>query len=323
MIRFAKLAACGLISAALIAPAFGQARFPSKPIRFIVGFSAGGASDVVARTLAQSMGEILGQPIVVENKPGADSLIATQFVAGAEPDGYTVMVGVSSHAINASLYTGSKVDPVKDFAAIGMVGDSPNLLVVHPSVPARSTEELIALAKSKPGQLNYASSSSITMLSTELFSDSAGIKMTRIPYKGSGQAVPAVMAGEVQFLLSSAITLLPHVKSGKVRALAITSAKRSPLAPEIPTVTEKALPGYVATTWYALFAPAATPPAVVTQLNAALNRALADAATAQKLQSQGVDVAPGTPAALQNFVQSEVIKWAKVVKDTGTAQATK
>jgi tripartite-type tricarboxylate transporter receptor subunit TctC len=319
MIKFAKLAACGLIAASLAAPAFGQAQFPSKPIRFVVGFAAGGASDVVARTLSESMGNILGQPIIVENKPGADSLIATQFVAGAAPDGYTVMVGVSSHAINGSLYTGSKVDPVKDFAPIGMVGDSPNLLVVHPSVPARTTEELIALAKSKPSQLNYASSSSITMLATELFSDMAGIKMTRIPYKGSGQAVPAVMAGDVQFLLSSAITLLPHVQTGKVRPLAITSARRSPLAPDVPTVTEKALPGYVATTWYALFAPAGTPPAVVTQLNTALNRALADPATSQKLQSQGVDISPSTPAALQKFVQAEVVKWAKVVKDTGTA----
>lgn len=323
MIRFTKLAACGLIAASLAAPAFGQARFPNKPIRFIVGFAAGGASDVVARTLAESMGTILGQPIIVENKPGADSLIATQFVAGAEPDGHTVMVAVSSHAINSSLYTGSKVDPIKDFAPIGMVGDSPNLLVVHPSVPVRSTEELIALAKSKPGHLNYASSSSITMLATELFSDTAGIKMTRIPYKGSGQAVPAIMAGDVQFLLSSAITLLPHVQTGKVRPLAITSARRSPLAPDLPTVTEKALPGYVATTWYALFAPAGTPPAVVTQLNAALNRSLADPATSKKLQAQGVDIAPDTPAALQNFVQTEVVKWAKVVKDTGTAIAPK
>lgn len=323
MIKFGKLAACGLIAASLAAPAFGQEQFPSKPIRFVVGFAPGGASDVVARTLADSMGKILGQTIIVENKSGADSLIATQFVARAEPDGYTVMVAVSSHAINGSLYTGSKVDPVKDFAAIGMIGDSPNLLVVNASVPVHTTEELIALAKSKPGQLNYASSSSITMLATELFSDMAEIKMTRIPYKGSGQAVPAVMAGDVHFLLSSAITLLPQVKTGKIRPLAITSARRSPLIPDIPTVNEKALPGYVATTWYALFAPAGTPVAVVTQLNAALNDALADPATSQRLQSQGVEISPGTPAALQNFVQAEVVKWAKVVKDTGTAIVSK
>ncbi|MEJ7930463.1 tripartite tricarboxylate transporter substrate binding protein [Ramlibacter sp. AN1015] len=323
MFKFAKLAACSLIAASLTTSAVAQARYPSKPIRFVVGFAAGGASDVVARTLSESMGNILGQPIIVDNKPGADSLIATQFVAGAEPDGYTVMVGVSSHAINASLYTNSKVDPVKDFAPIGMIGDSPNLLVVHPSVQARTTEELIELAKSKPTYLNYGSSASITMLATELFSDMAGIKMTRIPYKGSGQAVPAVMAGDVQVLLSSAITLLPHVQTGKVRPLAITSARRSPLAPDVPTVTEKALPGYVATTWYALFAPAGTPTPVVTQLNAALNTALANPATAQKLQAQGVDITPSTPAELQNFVQKEVVKWAKVVKDTGTANAPK
>ncbi|RYF45165.1 MAG: tripartite tricarboxylate transporter substrate binding protein, partial [Comamonadaceae bacterium] len=320
MIKLAKLVACSLVAASLAAPAFAQARFPTKPIRFVVGFAAGGASDVVARTLSESMGNILGQPIIVDNKAGADSLIATQFVAGAEPDGHTVLVGVSSHAINPSLYTSSKVDAVKDFAHIGMIGDASNLLVVHPSVPARTTEELIALAKSKPGHLNYASSASITMLATELFSNMAGIKMTRIPYKGSGQAVPAVLAGDVQVLMSSTITLLPHVTSGKVRALAITTPRRSPLAPDVPTVTEKAVPGYVATTWYALFAPAATPPAVVNQLNAALNRALADPATAKKLQSQGVEVNPGTPAALQKFVEAEVTKWAKVVKDTGTAE---
>lgn len=321
--KFAKLAAYGLLAASLTTSAFAQAKFPSKPIKFVVGFAAGGASDVVARTLGESMGTILGQPIIVENKAGADSLIATQLVAGAEPDGHTIMVGVSSHAINSSLFPASKVDPVKDFAPIGMIGDAANLLVVHPSVPARNVEELIALAKSKPGQLNYASSSSITMLATELFSNTAGIKMTRIPYKGSGAAVPALLAGEVEVLMSSAITLLPHVSSGKARVLAITSQKRSSLTPDIPTITEKALPGYVATTWYALFAPAGTPPAVVSQLNAALNRALADPDTSKKLQSQGVEITPGTPAALQRFVEAEVVKWAKVVKDTGTATGAK
>lgn len=321
--KFAKLAAYGLLAASLTTSAFAQAKFPSKPIKFVVGFAAGGASDVVARTLGESMGTILGQPIIVENKAGADSLIATQLVAGAEPDGHTIMVGVSSHAINSSLFPASKVDPVKDFAPIGMIGDAANLLVVHPSVPARNVEELIALAKSKPGQLNYASSASITMLATELFSNTAGIKMTRIPYKGSGAAVPALLAGEVEVLMSSAITLLPHVSSGKARALAITSQKRSSLTPDIPTITEKALPGYVATTWYALFAPAGTPPAVVSQLNAALNRALADPDTSKKLQSQGVEITPGTPAALQRFVEAEVVKWAKVVKDTGTATGAK
>lgn len=319
MIALTRLALCGLFAAAVAIPAAGQARYPTKPVRFVVGFAPGGPADVIARTVSESMGNILGQPIVVENKPGADSLIATQTVAGAEPDGYTLLVAVTSHAINPALYANSKVDPVKDFAPVGMIGDAANLVVVHPSVAAQTAEDLIALARSRPGQLNYASSASITMLATELFSDMAGIKMTSIPYKGAGQAVPALLAGDVQVSISSLVTMLPHVRTGKIRALAITSPRRSPLAPAVPTLAEKALPGYVATTWYALFAPAGTPAAIVTQLNTALHRALADPVTSHRLQAQGLDVAPDTPAALQKLVQTEIVKWAKVVKDTGTA----
>ncbi len=306
-----------MVAAALSGPATAQTGFPNKPIRFVVGFAAGGASDIVARTIAGPMSQTLGQSIVVENRPGADSLIATKAVAAAEPDGYTVLVAVSSHTINPALYPGSKVDPVKDFAPIGMIGEAANFLVVHPSVPAQSAEELIALAKARPGELNYASSASVTMMATELFRHMAGLQMTSIAYKGAGQAVPALIGGEVQLSITSLISMLPHVRSGKVRALAITSAQRSPLAPQVPTLSEKALPGYVASTWYALFAPANTPPAIVRQLNAALNRALADPATLQKLQAQGVEVAPDTPAALQKFVEADLVKWTKVVKETG------
>lgn len=294
-----------------------QTKYPTKPITFVVGFSPGGPTDVIARVLGRAMSESLGQPIVVENRAGADSLIATTHVAQSEPDGHTILIASGSHSINASLYPNGKVDPVRDFAPISLIGDAANFLVVHPSVPAKDVEDLIALAKKNPGKLNYASSASTTFLQTELFKSMAGVDMVSIPYKGSGPAVPALLTNEVQVSISSIVTLLQHVKAGTARALAVTSAKRSSLVPEIPTVTEKGLPGYVASTWYGMLAPAKTPPAVVQLLNNTLQKVLLDPAVKTQLLAQGLEPLTNTPQDFSRFIKEDQMKWAKVVKDSG------
>jgi len=294
-----------------------QPAYPQRPIHFVVGFSAGGSTDVIARILGQRMSELLGQPIVIDNRPGADSLVATQLVAQAAPDGYTILIASGSHSINAILYPNTKLDPVKDFAPVGLIGDAANFLVVHPSVPAHSVEDLIALAKKDPGKLNYASSASTIFLQTELFKSMAGIDLTAIPYKGSGPGVQALLAGEVQMEISSIVTLLQHVKAGTARALAVTSAKRSSLAPDVPTVNEKAVPGYVGSTWYGMLTPAKTPPAIVNLLNETLRKAMSEPLIKAQLLGQGLETDPDSPEEFTRFIQADKDKWAKVVKDSG------
>ena len=296
---------------------YSQSTYPAKPIRFIVGFTAGGSTDVIARILSRRLTETLGQPIVIDNKPGADSLIATKLVSQAEPDGYTILIASGSHSINSSLYPESKMEPVKDFSPVGMIGDGPNFLVVHPSVPANTVEELIAYAKKNPGVLNYSSSASTTFLQTELFKSMAGIEMTTIPYKGSGVAVPALLTNEVQVSISSIVTLLQHVKSGKAKALAVTSAKRFSLVPDIPTVTEKGLPGYVASTWYGMLGPAGMSPSSVKLLNSTLNKVMFEPNIKTQLINQGLEPIAMSPEEFTKFIHEDEEKWAKVVKDSG------
>jgi tripartite-type tricarboxylate transporter receptor subunit TctC len=311
-VRWVGLSLCVLGAGSALA----QAAYPNRPMRFVLGFSAGGPTDIVARILAKRMTELTGQAIVIDNKPGADSLIATKFVAQAEADGYTLLVASGSHSINPSLYPLEKLDPVKAFAPIGMIGDSPNFLVVNAAVPARTVEELIDLAKKNPGKLNYASSASTTHLQTELFKSMAGIDILSIPYKGSAPAIPALLTNEVQVSISSVVSLLPHVKSGKAIALAVTSAKRSSLAPDVPTVTEKGLPGYVASTWYGMLAPANTPPAIVKQLNTLLNKVMAEPEVRAQLLGLGLEPMPSTPEDFTRFIGEDREKWAKVVAAT-------
>ncbi len=318
--RLARLALRCAPAAALAARALtasAQGAYPNRPIKFVVGFGAGGSTDVISRILARRMSELLGQPIVIENKPGADSLLGTQQVAQAAPDGYTLLIASGSHSINASLYPNTKLDPVKDFSPISLIGDAANFLVVHPSVPAQSVEELIALARKNPGKLNYASSASTTFLQTELFKSMAGINMQAIPYKGAGPAVPALLGGEVQVSISSIVTLIQHVKAGTARALAVTSARRSSLVPDIPTVTEKGLPGYVASTWYGMLAPANTPAPVVKLLNDTLRKVMDEPAVRTQLLGQGLEPTPNTPEEFTRFIQEDKEKWAKVVRDSG------
>jgi tripartite-type tricarboxylate transporter receptor subunit TctC len=302
---------------ALFAPFAAAQSYPTKPVRLVVGFVAGGPTDALARLYAQRLGTALGQQVVVENRGGADGLIAAENVARSAPDGYTLFFASSGHAINASLYKSVPYRTLEDFEPIVLVGESPNLISVPASLPVNDLREFIALAKAKPGALNYGATSSPTHLATELFTSMAGIQVTRIPFKGAAPAMTALMAGDVQLVLSGIGTMLPQVKAGKLKGLAVTSASRSPLAPEIPTVVESGLPGYVATTWYGVLAPANTPRAVVERINRDTLALLADPATRGPLGTQGVVTQAMTPAEFGTFLRNEVAKWAKVVEATG------
>ena len=290
--------------------------YPSKPIRMVVGFVAGGPTDALARIVALRLGGALGQQVVVENRGGADGVIGADAVAKSTPDGYTIFFASAGHAINASLYAKVPYRTVEDFDPITRIGESPNILAVTPSLPAKDLRELIALAKAKPGELNYGATSSPTHLATELLASNAGIKLTRVPYKGAAPAMQALMAGDVQIVLSGIGTMLPQAKAGRIKALAVTGAERSPLAPEIPTVVESGIK-YVATTWYGLLAPAGTPRPVIDRLNQAARTALDDPATKAQLAPQGVVLQLSTPEEFGAFLRSEVATWAKVVQDSG------
>jgi tripartite-type tricarboxylate transporter receptor subunit TctC len=307
------LSGLGLI---LCASSVHAQNYPNKPIRFLVGFGAGGPTDVIARILGNAMSQSLGQPIVVENRPGADSLIATQAVARSAPDGYTILIASGSHSINASLYPETKVDPVKDFSHVGMIGDAANFLVVHPTVPANTAEEFVKLLRDNPGKYNSGTTASTTFLATQLFQTMAGVDTQNIPYKGAGPGTLALVGGEIQMSITSLVGMLPQVKAGKVKALAVTSANRSPLAPDVPTLTEKALPGYIASTWYGMFAPAGTPPDIVNLLNTTLNKVMDNPDIKKQLQEQGMVTVSMSPVELQKFVAEDTVKWAKVVEQS-------
>lgn len=307
------LSGLGLI---LCASSVHAQNYPNKPIRFLVGFGAGGPTDVIARILGNAMSQSLGQPIVVENRPGADSLIATQAVARSAPDGYTILIASGSHSINASLYPETKVDPVKDFSHVGMIGDAANFLVVHPTVPANTAEEFVKLLRDNPGKYNSGTTASTTFLATQLFQTMAGVDTQNIPYKGAGPGTLALVGGEIQMSITSLVGMLPQVKAGKVKALAVTSASRSPLAPDVPTLTEKALPGYIASTWYGMFAPAGTPPDIVNLLNTTLNKVMDNPDIKKQLQEQGMVTVSMSPVELQKFVAEDTVKWAKVVEQS-------
>ena len=311
-----SLIALTLATSAMIGSTVHAQTYPNKPIRFLVGFGAGGSTDVTARILGNAMSKILGQPIIIENRPGADSLIATQAVARSAPDGYTILVASGSHSINASLYPETKVDPVKDFTHIGMIGDAANFLVVHPSVPANTAEEFLKLLRDNPGKYNSGTTASTTLLATQLFQTMSGVNTQNIPYKGAGPGTLALVGGEIQMSITSLVGMLPQVKAGKVKALAVTSAVRSPLVPEVPTLTEKALPGYVASTWYAMFAPAGTPTPIVDLLNKTLNTVLKDPQVNKQLVEQGMVTEVMTPTQLEKFVAQDQVKWAKVVAES-------
>ncbi|MBI5719279.1 MAG: tripartite tricarboxylate transporter substrate binding protein [Burkholderiales bacterium] len=294
--------------------------WPDKPVRFVVPYPPGGGTDVIARIVHERFQAVLGQPVVIENKGGAGGSVGTEVVAKAAPDGYTVLFTLSSHTINPAIYPKLGFDTVRDFEAVGTVASLPQLLAAHPSVPANTLPELIALAKGKPGSLSFASvgNGSPGHLAGELFKLRSGTVMTHIPYKGGGPAVTDVMGGQVPLLWVSIPAAAQHVKNGKLKALAVSTLKRSAAFPDVPTVSEAggpALAGFEVDSWYAMFVPAKTPKAVIERLNKALNQVLADAGVREKLLAQGSEGVGGTPEALAKVVADELPKWARLVKD--------
>jgi tripartite-type tricarboxylate transporter receptor subunit TctC len=299
--------------------AFAQG-YPAKPIRIVVPFTPGGTTDVLARAIGQKLTASWTQPVVVDNRPGAAGNIGSEVVAKAAPDGYTLLMGtVSTHGINPGLYSKLPYDPVKDFAPVTLVAKVPNILVLHPSVPASSVTELIAHAKAKPGQLNFASSGNGTSihLSGELFKTMAGVQMTHVPYKGSAPALTDLLGGQVSLMFDNMPTALPHVKAGRLKALAVTSAKRSPAIPQLPTMAEAGLPGFEATSWFGVLAPAATPKEIVGKLNGEIVRILKTPEVRAQLSGQGAEPVGDTPEEFAAHIKAEMAKWAKVVKESG------
>jgi tripartite-type tricarboxylate transporter receptor subunit TctC len=302
--------------------AWAQAAYPTKPITIIVPFSAGGTTDILARVVGLHVGQTLGQPVIVDNRAGAGGNIGTQAVARAPADGYTLLMGtVGTHAINQSLYKKLPFDPIKDFTPLSRVAMVPNLLVANPAQPYKNVRELIAYGKANPGKINFASSGSGTSihLSGELFKQMTQIDMQHVPYKGSAPALADLIGGQTAIMFDNMPSVMPHVKAGKLRALAVTTARRSPALPDVPTVAESGVPGYDTSSWFGLLAPAGTPADVVGKLNAAILKALADPGVKTKLAEQGAEPHPEKPEQFAAFIGSETAKWGKVVKESGAS----
>ncbi len=320
MKRFIRVAMILLAAGMLASPAVALAQqYPSRPVRLVVPFPPGGPTDIVGRTIAQQLQERWGQPVVVENRPGAGAIIGMDAVAKAAPDGYTLLLGSNSLALNKSLYSKLPFELERDFAPVILITRIPNVLVVHPSVPATTVAELIALAKAKPGQLNFASVGTGTgpHLFAELFISQAGIQLVHIPYKGTAPAVSDLLAGQVQMLFDSLATALPNIRAGKLRALGVTSASRAQAARELPTLAEAGVSGYEATGWFAIAVTGGTPADIIARLNADLGRALDTAAVRDRLERLGGEVVGGTPEQFAAFIRAEMSKWDKVIRGAG------
>ena len=293
--------------------------YPSKPVRIVVPFAPGGATDVLARIVGQKLGERSGQPVIVENRAGAGGNIGAEQVAKSAPDGYTLLLGGVPHAISASLFSKLPYDLPKDLVAIAEVASFPSAIVLHPSLPANSVKELIALARARPGQLSFGSAGngSPNHFALELFKTMAGVAMVHVPYKGSGQLIGDLLAGHVQLASMGLPVAIPHVQSGKLRAIAATGAERSPLLPEVPTVSEAGLPGFEVTSWYGVFGPAGLPADVVAKLNVEIGSIVTAPDVKERLAALGAEPSVKTPDQFGQYVREEVTKWAKVVKDSG------
>ncbi|HWI13913.1 MAG TPA: tripartite tricarboxylate transporter substrate binding protein [Burkholderiales bacterium] len=313
----AKLIAAAAAIAVMSSSA-AAADYPARAIRIVVPFPAGGTTDIMGRIAGQKITEALGQQVIIDNRGGAGGNIGTELVAKSPPDGYTLLTDPGSTlTINPHAYSRLGFDPVKDFAPITILAEVPNILEVHPSLPVKNVKELIALAKSKPGQINYASTGAgqSTHLSMELFKSMAGIDVNHIPYKGSAPALVDIIGGQVSLMFDNMPTSLPHVKAGKLRALAVSTAKRSFALPQLPTVAESGLPGFEVSVWFAVLAPAATPRDIVQKVNAVLVKALHSPDVKQRLAEQGAEPVANTPEQFAATIQRDLAKWAKVVKE--------
>jgi tripartite-type tricarboxylate transporter receptor subunit TctC len=311
-----------LVAALCAAAAFAQGPaqgYPNKPIRLIVPVAPGGGTDFTARLIGQKLNDAWGQPVIVDNRPGAAGNIGVEIAAKAVPDGYTLVIPITSFPINPSLYSSLPFDTVKDFSPVVLVTSAPLLLVVNPSLQAKSVSELIALAKAKPGQLNFANSGSGTTahLAGELFKRMAGVDIVSVAYKGGGPAIIALVGGEVQMYFSTIPAALTQVKAGRLRALAVTSSKRVPQVADVPTVAESGLPGFEVVAWFGLFTPAGTPRPVVQKLNAEIVKILDAPDTRQRLSGDGLIPGGGKPEELGAFLKAEIAKWSKLIKEAG------
>jgi len=323
-----RLLAAAAAALCLAAPAFAQAQaaapasapaYPTKPVKLVVPYPPGGPTDIVARLVAQKLSDAMGQQFIIDNRPGAGGNPGAELVARSPADGYTLVVATTAHAINPSLFKNLGYSLSKDFAPVSQLTSGPLVIVANPQLPAKNVAELIALAKAKPGELNFASSGNgqSTHLSAELFAAMAGVKMNHIPYKGSAPALTDTMGGQTQLMFDTMLSAMPHVKAGKLKALAVTSAARSPVAPDVPTVAESGLPGYEAIAWNGLLAPAGTPPEVLARLSAELKKVLAAPDVKDKFEAQGFAASWNSPEDFGRFMTAEVDKWAKVVKTSG------
>jgi tripartite-type tricarboxylate transporter receptor subunit TctC len=317
--RISSPAIVTLISSLALAAPLAAQPYPSRPVRVVVPFAPGGAVDLVARTIAPRLTDAFGQTVVVDNRGGAGGTIGTDIVAKARPDGYTLLVASMGVAVNAVLYPKLPYDTLKDLAPVTMLGEQPNIVVVHPSVAAKSIGELLALAKAKPGTVTYGSGGvgSNSHLATALFARMAKVDLLHVPYKGLGPAVTELVGGQVQLVVSNVSTALPHVKSGRLRLLAVTTGKRFPLFPDTPTVSEAGVPGYESSGWYALWATARTPPAVLGALNREMVKILDSAAIRESFSAQGLQPIPTSPEAFGKRLREEIRKWGPVVKASG------
>jgi tripartite-type tricarboxylate transporter receptor subunit TctC len=305
----------GLCIAGLFSGLAQAQTYPTKTITIVVPTAPGGANDAMARIIAQGLGQKMGQPVIVENKPGANGAIASEYVARAVPDGHTILFGyIATHGINPALQR-LKYDPIADFEPIGMVANSPTLLVVTNSLPVNNAKELVTLLKAKPDSISYASAGKGTAphLAAELFQINTGTEMLHVPYKGSAPAIVDTIGGTTQVMFPSLFTAYPQVAGGKLKALGIAGEKRSPVLPNVPTLKEQGIPNMNVTQWYALFAPAKTPKPIITRLNKELNLTLNDKSNEKKIEDQGAEVETGTPEQLKNLVQKEVVRWKKLV----------
>jgi len=310
------------LAAATAGAAFAQAGYPSKPVRMVVPSSAGGGTDIVARIIAPELSKRLGQQVVIDNRPGAGTMIGIEVAAKSPPDGYTLLMGLSTLAINSALYKKVPYDPQRDFAPITQAVSSASIIVVHPSIPVKTLKELIAFARARPDQLNYASAGTGTYphMTMELFLSMAKLKMVHIPYKGTAPAMIDMVAGQVATMAATILTGMPQIRAGRLRPLAITSAARSPIVPDIPTVAEAGLPGYESVQWYGMLAPARTPRDIITRLHGEATRVLQQPEIKARFAGDGADPVGSTPEEFTRYIQSELTKWAKVARDAGIQQ---
>jgi len=315
-----KTLAAATLAVAGMGSALAADAYPDKPLTMIVPFSAGGTTDILARIVGQALGQELGQTIIIENKPGAGGNIGAQQASRAKADGYTLFMGtVGTHAINQALYKKLPYDPVKDFAPLSRVANVPNLLVAHPSRPYKTVQEMIAYAKKHPGEVTYGSpgSGASPHVSGALFQSMTGAELTHVPYKGSAPAISDLLGNQIAVMFDNMPSAIQHVRSGKLRPIAVTTAKRSPELPDVPTIAEAGVPGYEATSWFGLWAVAGTPAPILTKLQTALTKVLKDPVVAKKIADQGGEVVIETPAQFDAFIKSEAAKWGKVVKESG------